>query len=90
MSITKADIVERVYKEAGFSKKEASDLVDLIFKVIKETLSRISLFSTSMIARFRPFGNIPISYKFHLKNAQIRVILVLRPPISYRSEMISS
>ncbi len=40
MSITKADIVERVYKEAGFSKKEASDLVDLIFKVIKETLSR--------------------------------------------------
>ena len=40
MSVTKADIVERVYKEAGFSKKEASDLVDLIFKVIKETLSR--------------------------------------------------
>ncbi len=40
MSITKADIVERVYKEAGFSKKEAADLVDLIFKVIKETLSR--------------------------------------------------
>ncbi|MAX67424.1 MAG: integration host factor subunit alpha [Bacteriovoracaceae bacterium] len=40
MSVTKADIVERVYKEAGFSKKEAADLVDLIFKVIKETLSR--------------------------------------------------
>jgi integration host factor subunit alpha len=40
MSVTKADIVERVYKEAGFSKKEASDLVDLIFKVIKDTLSR--------------------------------------------------
>ena len=40
MSITKADIVERVYKEAGFSKKEAADLVDLIFKVIKDTLAR--------------------------------------------------
>ena len=40
MSLTKADIVERVYKEAGFSKKEASDLVDLVFKVIKDTLSR--------------------------------------------------
>lgn len=40
MSVTKADIVERVYKEAGFSKKEASDLVDLVFKVIKDTLSR--------------------------------------------------
>lgn len=40
MSLTKADIVERVYKEAGFSKKEASDLVDLVFKLIKGTLSR--------------------------------------------------
>jgi len=40
MSVTKADIVEKVYKDAGFSKKEAADLVDLIFKVIKETLSR--------------------------------------------------
>jgi integration host factor subunit alpha len=40
MSLTKADIVERVYKEAGFSKKEATDLVDLVFKVIKDTLSR--------------------------------------------------
>jgi len=38
--MTKADIVERVYKEAGFSKKEASQLVDLVFKVIKDTLSR--------------------------------------------------
>lgn len=40
MSLTKADIVERVYKEAGFSKKEASDLVDLVFKVIKDTLAK--------------------------------------------------
>jgi len=40
MSVTKADIVERIYKEAGFSKKEAADLVDLIFKVIKDTLAR--------------------------------------------------
>lgn len=40
MSVTKADIVERVYKEAGFSKKEAADLVDLVFKVIKDTLAK--------------------------------------------------
>ncbi len=40
MSMTKADIVERIYKEAGFSKKEAADLVDLVFKVIKDTLSQ--------------------------------------------------
>jgi integration host factor subunit alpha len=40
MSLTKADIVERIYKEAGFSKKEAAELVDLVFKVIKDTLAR--------------------------------------------------
>jgi len=40
MSLTKADIVERVYKEAGFSKKEAADLVDLVFKVMKDTLAK--------------------------------------------------
>ncbi|MDA8792304.1 integration host factor subunit alpha [Bacteriovoracaceae bacterium] len=40
MSLTKADIVERIYKEAGFSKKEAADMVELIFKIIKDTLAR--------------------------------------------------
>lgn len=40
MAMTKADIVDRIYKEVGFSKKEAAELVDLIFKVIKDTLGR--------------------------------------------------
>jgi integration host factor subunit alpha len=38
--MTKADIIDRVYKEAGFSKKEAADLVELIFKTIKDTLAK--------------------------------------------------
>ncbi len=40
MSLTKADIVERVYKEGTFSKKEATDVVEAIFKVIKDTLAK--------------------------------------------------
>ena len=40
MSLTKADIVERVYKEGAFSKKEATDVVETIFKVIKDTLAK--------------------------------------------------
>ncbi len=40
MSMTKADIVERIYKEAGFSKKEAAELVDLVFSTIKDTLAK--------------------------------------------------
>tara|TARA_Y100000768_G_C23991489_1_gene694012 strand:- start:447 stop:833 length:387 start_codon:yes stop_codon:yes gene_type:complete len=61
MSITKADIVERVYKEAGFSKKEAADLVDLVFKVIKDTLAR------GEKVKISGFGN------FHLKDKDDRV-----------------
>lgn len=38
--MTKSDIVEKVYKEVGFSKKEAADVVDLVFELIKETLSK--------------------------------------------------
>jgi integration host factor subunit alpha len=38
--MTKADIVDKVYKEANFSKKEAADMIDLVFKVIKDTLAK--------------------------------------------------
>ena len=39
--ITKADIVQTVYARlGGFSKKEAADLVDLVFETMKETLGR--------------------------------------------------
>lgn len=39
--MTKADIAQALYSEVGgFSKKEASDLVDLVFETMKETLGR--------------------------------------------------
>jgi len=37
-TITKADLVEQVYEKIGFSKKESSDLVELVFDLIKESL----------------------------------------------------
>jgi integration host factor subunit alpha len=40
MAMTKAEIVVRVYKEVGYSKKDAANLVDLVFKVIKDTLAK--------------------------------------------------
>ncbi len=39
-TVTKADIVERVYEKIGFSKKEASDLVELVFDALRGTLIR--------------------------------------------------
>jgi integration host factor subunit alpha len=38
--MTKADIVEAIYEKIGFSKKEATDLVEMVFETIKETLSK--------------------------------------------------
>lgn len=42
-TMTKADIVEKVYASLnrdGFSKKESAELVDVVFEKIKETLER--------------------------------------------------
>ena len=38
--MTKADIIEAIHQKVGYSKKEAADLVELIFDTIKETLSK--------------------------------------------------
>ena len=39
--MTKAEIVQVIYgRLGGFSKKEAADLVDLVFEAMKETLAR--------------------------------------------------
>ena len=37
-TVTKADIVEKVYQKIGFSKKEASELVELVFGTLKNVL----------------------------------------------------
>ncbi len=37
-TMTKADIVEKVYQKIGFSKKEASELVEMVFDELKKVL----------------------------------------------------
>ncbi len=39
-TMTKADIVEKVYQKIGFSKKEASELVEMVFFQLKDVLCR--------------------------------------------------
>jgi integration host factor subunit alpha len=39
-AMTKADIIERVCEEVGgFSKKEAADVVEIVFELMKNTLA---------------------------------------------------
>lgn len=58
-TMTKAEIVEAVYEKIGFSKKEAGEIVELIFDTIKETLERgekikISGFGNFVVRQKRP------------------------------------
>lgn len=39
-TVTKADIVEKVYQKIGFSKKEASELVEMVFDTLKGVLHK--------------------------------------------------
>ena len=36
--MTKADIIEAIYDEVGFPKRESADMVETLFDIIKETL----------------------------------------------------
>ena len=38
--MTKADIIESIYKKVGFSKKESAEIVEMVFDTVKETLER--------------------------------------------------
>ncbi len=39
MALTKADLVDAIHERIGFSKKEAADMVELIFDTIKGALT---------------------------------------------------
>ncbi len=52
MAMTKADIVEALYEKVGFSKKEAADLVELVFDTLKKTLSDGSKIKISGFGNF--------------------------------------
>jgi integration host factor subunit alpha len=50
---TKFELVQAVYERlGGFSKKEAADLVDLIFEMMKETLGRGEMIKISGFGNF--------------------------------------
>ena len=57
--MTKGDIVERIYEKIGFSKKEANDVVESVFEIIKARLEngekvKISGFGNFVVNQKRP------------------------------------
>lgn len=59
VTITKADIVETIYEKVGFSKKEATEIVEALFEIIKRQLEqgekiKLSGFGNFVIHEKRP------------------------------------
>ena len=50
--MTKAEIVEQIYEQVGFSKKESAELVEKVFETIKETLARGEKVKISVFGKF--------------------------------------
>lgn len=55
--MTKADIVESIYEKVGFSKKEATDVVESIFELLKGRLQQ------GEKVKISGFGNFIINVK---------------------------
>jgi len=58
-TVTKADLVDQIYDRIGCSKKEATDMVESVFEIIKIRLERgakvkISGFGNFVISEKRP------------------------------------
>ncbi|NBX69398.1 MAG: integration host factor subunit alpha [Proteobacteria bacterium] len=53
MTLTKAELIDSVYEKVGFSKKEAADLVELVFESMKEELCKGESIKISGFGKFR-------------------------------------
>ena len=94
MAMTKADIVEALYEKVGFSKKEAADLVELVFDTLKGTLAK------GQKIKISGFGNFVVREKRSRvgRNPQTgesieitaRQVLTFRPSQVLRTEVNSS
>jgi len=53
MTLTKAELIDAVYEKVGLSKKEAADLVELVFDTIKDELTKTGVIKISGFGKFR-------------------------------------
>jgi integration host factor subunit alpha len=53
MTLTKAELIDSVYEKVGFSKKEAADLVEMMFESMKEELCKGQSIKISGFGKFR-------------------------------------
>ncbi|HWU42912.1 MAG TPA: integration host factor subunit alpha [Bdellovibrio sp.] len=85
-TVTKADIVENVYQKIGFSKKEASELVELCFETLKQVLQ------TGEKVKISGFGNFIVHGKNQRpgRNPQTgeQIIISARRVLNFRASQV--
>ncbi|HWP57268.1 MAG TPA: integration host factor subunit alpha [Candidatus Acidoferrales bacterium] len=84
--MTKADIVARIYEKVGFPKKEATEIVETAFEIIKSCLER------GEKVKISGFGNFVINSKRPRKgrNPQTgdEIIIVARKVLTFKPSQI--
>ncbi len=50
--MTKADLIENIYMKTGFSKKETTDIVEVVFDLIKSILEKGEMIKISGFGNF--------------------------------------
>ena len=63
-NLTKACIAEQIQQDSGHSRKDANDLVNLIFNIIKKTLE------SGEMVKISGFGNFTVKEKKKRKGTQ--------------------
>lgn len=84
--MTKANIIARIYEKVGFSKKEAADVVEAIFEIIKSCLEK------GEKVKISGFGNLVVNSKRPRKgrNPQTgeEMIIVGRKVLTFKASQI--
>lgn len=85
-TMTKADIITRIYEKVGFSKKDATDVVEATFDIIKGSLERGEKVKVS------GFGNFVVNTKRPRKgrNPQTgdEIVIVGRKVLTFKASQI--
>ena len=84
--MTKADIITRIYEKVGFSKKDATDVVEATFDIIKNCLEK------GVKVKISGFGNFAVNTKRPRKgrNPQTgdEIIIVGRKVLTFKASQI--
>jgi integration host factor subunit alpha len=84
--MTKAEIITRIYEKIGFSKKDATDVVEATFDIIKTSLER------SDKVKISGFGNFVVNTKRPRKgrNPQTgdEIVIVGRKVLTFKASQI--